>query len=588
MSFTHIQGSGISSPAFVSGFNISVTLNSVSQGDLLLVCVATYSTFSTSISDNLGNTYTLISGGVTQINQAACIQIFSSIITTPGNVKITVSGPSAGSVSVDEYSHTSGTLVSLDGIVSGDGTPTLSAGPLTPTSSDLFFASGTTTTGQSSVVPAGAPWNARYNSVGGGFPICTEDLLNSSSAQTATMTYSNSGYTVCLLAAFKAVVPAILPSPNVIPSRHTGTLTVNLTGLGTLWSGMPFTASGVTGAALMSQVVHNNTSATLGITTGSGTGILSIFDGTNTGLITINLASIQSVNPPASGESASTLVTITAINTLWLSENPSTLFSVSGVSGVSVSGVSVTNNTNATFTLTSSISTGTVTITDNSTMSTSSFIIYSTPPSITIVPSSLPTITNNYTLTLTGNHTTWVSNPPTFSASGVAGVTLGSPTITSNTAATIPITIGLYIGTLTITDGSFNGTMAIVPGSMISNSYVSRDGETLYWFATNLNSTPQQITSVNSNPTVSVNGHVITMTGPIWTDVTNNWPFILYRAICGGAAGVVVQKGGHSYTAPSVTASGGGGSGMTFGTPTLKNGVISGITCQGVVTQGQV
>ena len=44
---------------------------------------------------------------------------------------------------------------------------------------------------------------------------------------------------------------------------------------------------------------------------------------------------------------------------------------------------------------------------------------------------------------------------------------------------------------------------------------------------------------------------------------------------CGYIKSLVVQKGGSGYASPTVSASGGGGSGLTFGTPILTGGIVS-------------
>jgi hypothetical protein len=60
-----------------------------------------------------------------------------------------------------------------------------------------------------------------------------------------------------------------------------GTVTVNLTGVGTSWTGTPFSLTGApTGWSISSQNVISGTSATVTLNKGSGTGAFSITDGT--------------------------------------------------------------------------------------------------------------------------------------------------------------------------------------------------------------------------------------------------------------------------------------------------------------------
>ena len=86
------------------------------------------------------------------------------------------------------------------------------------------------------------------------------------------------------------------------------------------------------------------------------------------------------------------------------------------------------------------------------------------------------------------------------------------------------------------------------------------------------------VTAVNQSPTVAVNGNLVAMNGPFWTDSTHRVPFVAYQLLCGGVGSVVVQAGGSGYTSPVATPSGGGGTGLSLGTPILLNGVITAIT----------
>lgn len=115
-----------------------------------------------------------------------------------------------------------------------------------------------------------------------------------------------------------------------------------------------------------------------------------------------------------------------------------------------------------------------------------------------------------------------------------------------------------------------------------TSAYVSKCGKTAYFFPVSLTATngyypPQVVTAVSSNPTFTWNGNAIAIGPPTWNDNDSlrKYPFVAYLLHCGGVSGVGITSGGTaSYTGPTVTASGGGGSGATFGTPVLGTGVL--------------
>ena len=72
------------------------------------------------------------------------------------------------------------------------------------------------------------------------------------------------------------------------------------------------------------------------------------------------------------------------------------------------------------------------------------------------------------TMTFIGNGTAWGS--PTFTPSGVAGVSCGSVTVLSPTLATAPVTFGANTGTVTWTDS----TTAATRNQLVSNSLYPR------------------------------------------------------------------------------------------------------------------
>lgn len=137
--------------------------------------------------------------------------------------------------------------------------------------------------------------------------------------------------------------------------------------------------------------------------------------------------------------------------------------------------------------------------------------------------------------------------------------------------------------------------------------YVTKSGQVVCFIA-QANTYPypaSAVKSVAAQPTISVQfgGQgaylPVTLGTQIYTptiNVTNpptGLPCVFYQLLCGPVQSVVVQKGGAGYAAPTVSWSGGGGTGLVFGTPVVTGGAIvsvpvvqggSGFTSQPVIT----
>ena len=166
-------------------------------------------------------------------------------------------------------------------------------------------------------------------------------------------------------------------TPGDVPSTHPGHITVQLAGSYTNWTGgTTFTVSGVAGTTLVGQSVIDRRTATITIATGTGTGPLTISDGTVSTTIQV-LAPALGCTTTGSIEGGTYAATLTGTNTAWLSETPSTLFSISGVSGASISGIAVQSNTAATATIVLGTTAGTDVVTDTSTGATTTIAVMS-------------------------------------------------------------------------------------------------------------------------------------------------------------------------------------------------------------------
>lgn len=144
---------------------------------------------------------------------------------------------------------------------------------------------------------------------------------------------------------------------------------------------------------------------------------------------------------------ANLTVNLAGTNTLW---NSGTVFSVSGVSGVSITSQSVISATSATITLAIGANPGTATISDGANSTT--FAIQA----MTASPAIIPTNTSGFIVNLAGVNTTWTPGypgTPTFILAGIQGATITGQFIVSPTSAVVILNSGIFLGNFTITDG---------------------------------------------------------------------------------------------------------------------------------------
>ena len=84
-------------------------------------------------------------------------------------------------------------------------------------------------------------------------------------------------------------------------------------------------------------------------------------------------------------------------------------------------------------------------------------------PSLHVSPSRIrPGAT--HTVVFTGTGTAWLSSTPTFSVSGVAGISVGALTVTADALASAPVTYGTATGTATWTDSTTGATVKQIVG----------------------------------------------------------------------------------------------------------------------------
>jgi len=83
------------------------------------------------------------------------------------------------------------------------------------------------------------------------------------------------------------------------------------------------------------------------------------------------------------------------------------------------------------------------------------------PALVTTTLSVSPPVLNTSTVTVvtwTGSGTSWLGTPPTFTPSGVSGVSCGAVTVDSDTQAHANVTTGTSTGTITWTDSTTSQT----------------------------------------------------------------------------------------------------------------------------------
>jgi hypothetical protein len=168
-------------------------------------------------------------------------------------------------------------------------------------------------------------------------------------------------------------VPAFTITPAVIPSNHSGNITLTLVGANTAWTGSTmFSLSGITGASKVSQTVTSATSATVVITTGTSGGTLLVTEsvtGAAVGTSTVAPATLG-ISPAYGNLNSIQTVTLTGTNTMWTKETAAGLFALTGGTAASIGTPTITSDTTATVAITVGTAAGMLTITDTSTGAT--------------------------------------------------------------------------------------------------------------------------------------------------------------------------------------------------------------------------
>ncbi len=212
---------------------------------------------------------------------------------------------------------------------------------------------------------------------------------------------------------------------------------------------------GITGIFDSNAVVHPAASHSMTATAGAAND----FNGVIVSLAPVAAAGSFTVSPTDVPKNHSNNITLTLAGTSTTWAGGGAEFSISGVTGATKVSENVTSTTAATLVITTDAThTGTLTITDGdaftATLTVSTATLSFTPTSG--VTGGTPS------LTLTGTHTLWTTETAAglFTVSGGTGASIGTPTITTDTAGTVTLTVGSATGTLTVTDTSTGATFA--------------------------------------------------------------------------------------------------------------------------------
>lgn len=240
----------------------------------------------------------------------------------------------------------------------------------------MNWASGTTT-----MTPSGIAGDTLSGLTITSTTQATVTAVTGATAGTLTLTDNNGNK-----GTVQVVTPVITPTPASLPADHAGQMTIDLAsnvGVWTAGSTTTFSIAGVTGVTLVSQSVASPTSASIVVTTGTGSGPLAISDGFETATVQVTVPTLAVTLPQAAASVTATgtyTITLTGTNTVWSQETLSPLFSVAGGTGATLTNIHVLSNTSATATLDAGTAPGTLTITDNS-VNTTATITVAAPPS---------------------------------------------------------------------------------------------------------------------------------------------------------------------------------------------------------------
>ena len=309
MTWSHVQQTAVvqvgggTVPALLPPFGSSVTV-----GNVITVSITVSNNPVKSVTDTYGNLYV---PAVSYNTGGVYSQIYSAIVTTGGaanTISVNWSG-SGSSLSIAANEYTAGSPISstsIDGTTTGYSTSNVNTmaalSALTFAPGDLVV-SAICADSATGTLTANSPFTSRgsgLNTTNRSGLLVMDYVPSTSPVTPAGNQTVAAGY---VMAAVALNVSAVQTSPITIPYNHSGNITITLTGTGTHWvtGTTVFTIAGVTGVTKVSQNITSTTAATVVVTTASGTGTLTISDGTNNAVVAVKTPAI-SLAPLGSGQ----------------------------------------------------------------------------------------------------------------------------------------------------------------------------------------------------------------------------------------------------------------------------------------------
>jgi len=525
----------------------SYVLNNGSGNNRLLICGAKDGGHAggptnqiSSVTFN-GTSMTAISGGLVDNTNRVAVKLFGLL---------DASLPAAGTYSVAMTSATTQTAsLFCVAVINAPQSLTLTVSTATGTSGAPsntgvvvgsanswvidFTASDNNVNMNTPVLNPGSIGGSNLNTLGNstGWGQFRDAYFTSLSANTYTSSWSAGG-------SGWAVIDVALPptgftvTPATIPNNHAGNISVSLSCPACTWTpgspGSPtITVTGVTGMTKVSQTILTSHTATVVVTTGSGTSTATYSDGAgNTGTQTVGAGAI-SVSPNAVGQNSKPILFLTGTNTIWTTETPSGLFTGSfpSCSGASLnqSTVNIVSDTSASIVLTTGTANCTITVTDNSDTATTTVTVGASPVIISLPDSRLYVSPNSYTDTGKGQYIFYAGNTQyvKFVVTGTTAVSVNVNSLNNHggvggnmpgieARADTATQAGPWVAGASVTDNSsLNTNISLLTGLTSGNTYTVTiwpqgvQSTANDWWTTNISAVFVNSIQVDSGSTVS-------------------------------------------------------------------------------------
>ncbi len=232
MSWTHVQGTGAAASEAGDASIVATFGSSVTAGNLIVVCIANYGSFTPVVSDSKNSVdYTLAANEISGSFQSLIYYYIPLIGGTGFEISAVAGGESYFAISIDEYSFSPGASISVDSNAgaTGSASPATLASALTVSGTDLIVA--VTQCPAYGTYTVGSGFTAGYTNnyaAGNSMGIGTEYLLNETSNVNPTMAVTASSWYFAA-AAFKATGGGSGPTTATLSGPTIGLIGVTST-----------------------------------------------------------------------------------------------------------------------------------------------------------------------------------------------------------------------------------------------------------------------------------------------------------------------------------------------------------------------